>query len=385
VTLRRSSEHQFEVLEAIEGAARRRVLVYGSLPPHARDLDLVVHPDDSTPIATALRRSGCSNRGRQWVAFRGCEVTVVDLVPLARLRLPADEETALFAEATPLDGLSRVVEPSAHHVLLILARRLSNARVLTAKHRRRIDRVLADDTAAWDRALGRAGGWAAADALAHLQALHRSQAVRPRALRLPRRPRRTRLVALCGPDEARVSFHARALRDALERLDYDVVVERPRRLGAWDRAGAPALRGAAVALALWRPPARLAGRGSVVVYERYTLDYAIESSAGVALVRLLRFLAPRTLRTYLLDGPSDAAQPDVAGVFGARRLDLERPEGELCRELVEDVWSALERRTRLGSALRAARDRARRRRLDAGDDGRESTLRSCGDAGSPLR
>ena len=347
------------------------MLVYGSLPPHARDLDLVVHPDDSTPIATALRRSGYSNHGRQWVAFRGCEVTVVDLVPLARLGLPADEETALFAEATPLDGLSRVVEPSAHHVLLILARRLSNARVLTAKHRRRIDRVLADDTAAWDRALGRAGGWAAADALAHLQALHRSEAVRPRAARLHRRPRRTRLVALCGPDEVRVSFHARALRDALERLGYDAVVERPRGLGARDREGAAALRGGAAALELWRRPARLAGRGSIVVYERYTLDYAIASSAGAVRARLMRFLAPWPLRTYLLDRPADAEQPDAAsyptaaGVFGARRLDPERPEAELCRELVEDVWSALEGRTRIGSALRNARDRADRGRIRA--------------------
>jgi len=371
VTLRRSSEHQFEVLEAVDGAARRRVLVYGSLPPHARDLDLVVHPDDSTPIACALRRLGCSNRGRRWVAFRGCGVTVVDLVPLEGLALPADEANALFAEATPLDGLARVVEPSVHHVLLILARRLSGASALTEKHRRRIDRVLADDVAAWDRALERAGAWAAADALAHLQALHRAQAVRPRAPRLPRRPRRTRVVALCGPDEARVGFHARALRDALERLGYDAVVERPRGPGARDRAGAAARPGAAAALELWRQPARLAGRGSVVVYERYTLDYAIASSAGAVRARLMRFLAPWPLRTYLLDRPADAEQPDAAsyptaaGVFGARRLDPERPEAELCRELVEDVWSALEGRTRIGSALRNARDRADRGRIRA--------------------
>lgn len=368
---------QFDVLRAIDRAVHRRVLVYGSLPPHARDLDLVAQVDDYDAIGGALRGMECLNRGRQWVVFHDCAVTVVDVIPAATLALAAEEEGALFADATPLDRLSRVVEPSPHHALLILARRLERARGLSEKHRARIDRALARDHTAWEEARARAGTWQAGDALAHLEELYLRAHEQPVGRRFPRRPRRIRTIALSGADSERVRFHARALRDALERLGYDAVVERPRpvarvhgphgrprRAGGWS-AEANRVGWTAAAGELWWRSATLALRGRVVVYERHALDHAVALGGDAADARLMRFLAPRPLRTYLLDVPDDPSQPRTAAyrraasVFGARRLDSERPESELCREIFADVWSALDRRARPMSAVSGALRRVR--------------------------
>ena len=120
-------------LDVVDRAANGRVLVFGSLPPEGRDLDLLVRPAEESAIAAALNEAGFLNRDVQWVRFRGCEVDAVDLSPAASWALSNEEIAALFAEARPLDGTTHLAEPSAHHTLLILARKVSSGSELTEK------------------------------------------------------------------------------------------------------------------------------------------------------------------------------------------------------------------------------------------------------------
>jgi hypothetical protein len=396
MTLDRGRGGQLDVLRAIDGAVRHRVLVYGSLPPEARDLDLVVHPDDGAAIARALGRMGAIHRGTQSAVLRGCSVTVVDLIPVATLALPSEEEHALFAEATPLEGLVRVVEPSSHHALLILARRLKRARALQEKHRGRIARALNRDEAAWHRAKARATTWRAVDALAHLERLYSEAHERRPARRLPPRPRPTRWIAVCGADAGRVEFHARALHDALVRLGYDAVVERgaaPVRVKEQERPprGARALSARATwtreigsSAALWWRLAKRAGRGQVVISVVHVPDEAVSLPAEGTTVRLVRFLTRRPLRTYVLARNGARRHRGAATTSRVRVLDADRPEAELCRELFDDAWSALHRRSKVEEAIREARERVRR----AGNRARTrtpTTLRPCRDPDSRSR
>jgi hypothetical protein len=254
--------HHTELLRTIDAVLRSRAIIYGSLPPNARDIDLLVTTEDAAAIGRRLRGEGFEAWNRAFVAFRGCSVLVVELIPAGSLGLPADELNGLFAEALPLGPLAKVTEPAAHHTLLILARRLARDSVLRPKHRDRIDRALALDPGAWRRAREHAVPWAVESALTHLQALHRRGSVgRFHLLRRLRRPRRTRVIALAGVDSALTRSHADSLRDSLDRLGFHSLVERP---AAGSESGVGAL---ASAVSLWRPIWRQLGQGKVLIYE----------------------------------------------------------------------------------------------------------------------
>ena len=110
--------------ERIADMVDGRVVVAGSLPPFGADLDLLVRPAQAEALAAGLAAAGFERRGRVWARFADCEAEVVELAPVAALRLPADEVERLFEEATPLEALGRVCRPAPHHAILILSGRI---------------------------------------------------------------------------------------------------------------------------------------------------------------------------------------------------------------------------------------------------------------------
>ena len=342
--------------------------------------------------------------GDSWVVFRGCAACAVELLPAASLHLARGELEALFSEATPIDGFRRIVEPSPHHTLLTLARRLGRQRgPIDAKHRRRIARALERQPLAWDEARARADVWNCATPLARLAARYDSPDAHVSFSWHVPRPRRTRLITFSGAEGAETVAEAHALRDILDRLGYSVVVEQtrpPRPL--FPSANGPARRGhseqliqhsrqitwiadetraaaavAAATLKLWTMVLRHAGRGMVVISEWSALDVAAalrhtRPDATFA-TRLLRMLAPREAGCFLLDasrrpsvGPGENQRaPDALAAFyrieaprfGARTVDAATPDEERCEQIATDVWRVLSHHTVAGTFARVVKER----------------------------
>lgn len=213
------------VLSLMDGTVDERVLVFGSLPPEGRDLDLLVRPIEEGAIASALSEAGFLNRNEQWVRFHGCKVEVVDLVPATGWRLPEEELDALFQEARSLEGTSHLAEPSPHHSILILARKISEGSELTQKRRQRLERCIRSDPSAWEVAEDRAGLWHATESLQELR--HRFDGRRRRRVSLPK-PRPRILIALSGMDGSGKSTLARNLSEMLYTLGMPTEI-------AWNR------------------------------------------------------------------------------------------------------------------------------------------------------
>lgn len=370
-----------------------RVLVFGSLPPHARDLDLLVRPAAREAAERALAEAAFERRDSTWALFRDCSVCAVDLVATSDWHLPPEELEALFVDARPIDGLERLVRPAPQHALLILARA-----GFAEKRRRRLEAVLAEDPAAWERARERAGAWSAERQLAELYAAASGNPSR----RLPR-PRRGGVVTLSGVDGSGKSSQAQSLAHALEQLGYESVVEwtpiasnapvaamsdmtrRVLRAFRWlgpvgrlerhtaaggsilaREAGADrdSLRaiftvGWSAAIAImnaWshsRAVLGHVGRGRIVVYDRYTLDSIVIlrylwGGRGEARFQswLVQTLSPRPLCSFFLDVAPETAlarKQDQWDLRALRRLvalyrdeydslGVHRLDGELPRE-----------------------------------------------------
>ena len=230
--------------ELVDRALRSRALVYGSLPPEGRDLDLLLPPGEEAAVEAALTAAGFLRRGATWARFADCTVDLVELTGAAAWRLPLAELDALFAEGKPLDGLTRLVRPAPHHAVLILARRVAGeGGRLDVKRHARLDRALQEDPRAWERARARASAWGAHETLSRLQEVHAqgatdgpgAQRPSPRRPQSPR-PRRSRggVIALSGLDGAGKSTQALALRETLERLGYETTIAWTRII--WDDA-----------------------------------------------------------------------------------------------------------------------------------------------------
>ena len=239
------------LVERIDAAISGRVLLFGSLPPIARDLDLLVRPEQADELARSLEAAGFTRRGNTWARFDRCEVEVVDLVPATGWGLPPDELESLFEQAVPVGNAGNVVRPSPHHQLLILARRIARGDGrLDSKRRGRIDEALSEAPDAWLEAGRRTSLWGAETALASLEELHArgrkvSSVRRVRALTeryeaggnsgadarvkaikqvRPRRPRGA-VVSFSGLDGSGKTSQAKYLRESLQRLGYDAVIE----------------------------------------------------------------------------------------------------------------------------------------------------------------
>jgi hypothetical protein len=162
-----------EIAQKIDARLANGVLVFGSLPPRGRDLDLLARPPEHAIVAATLLEAGYSQREIQWACFRGGEVCAVELVPAERWHLPPRELGALFGEAEPLDGLPRFLVPAPHHLLLIAARRQLRVRgPLTDSSRQRLEEALSRDPQAWRIAWDRAPLWNARAALGVLARLY---------------------------------------------------------------------------------------------------------------------------------------------------------------------------------------------------------------------
>jgi thymidylate kinase len=339
----------------VDRALSDRVVVYGSLPPKGRDLDLLARPPEAHSIAEELTAAGLERLRGEWFAFADCTAAGIDVVPAADWGLPADELHALFEEARPIDGFKWLVRPSPAHTLLIVARV-----GFAEKRRDRVARALAEDPYAWDGAARRAAAWRQSRRLERLRAAYGAG---PR--RRPRRPRAVSVVAFSGLDGAGKSAQALELRTALRQLGRDAEViwmpfgnnpsvqalsasaRRALRLGGalgpigrLDRATAageslvavpatgarpstpPALVAhvwvgvvaLANALAHRRAVLRHAASGRVVIFDRYTLDSIVRlrflygHARDLRLQRwLIEALSPRAARSFLLDVPPAVA------------------------------------------------------------------------------
>jgi thymidylate kinase len=239
------------VLEVIDSAVATRVLLFGSLPPDARDLDVLARPSEEAAVGAELARRGFTGHHGTWVRFRSCGAEVVDLVGVAEWGLPPSELDTLFSEARPVAGTTHVTRPAPHHVLLIQARLLVHGDGrLGPKRRRRIAAAEAEDPDAWRRARERAPAWRAGRALEQLWAAHQryrrasplARAAARRELRAgravpvgraalrrlgtaSRRRHGAAVISLSGLDGSGKSSQAEALCRTLEQLGLAATVE----------------------------------------------------------------------------------------------------------------------------------------------------------------
>ncbi len=218
-----------------------------------------------------------------------------------------------------------------------------------------------------------------------------------------RKPARTQILAFSGLDGAGKSSQTQALASALERLGFQAAVEwapshalqlnfvaNPvrRMLRVGKRSTAPGavnpdlrpaelpavvahawltLQALATTVSLWRACLPHLGRGRIVVFDRYGLDYAVfmqyRHGAGRRFrfqTWLIRALSPRPRCAYLLDVSAETAiarkeeqyrvdelrhQSELyrkeAAAFGAARVDGELPHDDLCELIAQDVWRSL--------------------------------------------
>jgi thymidylate kinase len=256
-----AAEHEaVDVARIVDCGLRRRALVLGSLPPEGDDLDLVVRRPERVDAASTLAAHGFLKRGQrmsprrrwieQWARFRGASAFSVDLNPAERWSLPTVEVEALFDEGSPIEGMSHIVRPAPHHVLLLAARRLArHGGRVDSKRRRRIAGALAEDPDAWRIAHACAPMWGLERAMDLLEPAYSTDEPVPASPRarafaelvssgfgrwwaevVARRvrskiPRRTRVISISGLDGAGKSSQARALQETFDGLGVDVACE----------------------------------------------------------------------------------------------------------------------------------------------------------------
>ncbi|HEX2016111.1 MAG TPA: hypothetical protein VGN69_05400, partial [Solirubrobacteraceae bacterium] len=214
--------------QLVDSLISEPVLVFGSLPPGGRDLDLLVRPGARTELEAALPDHGFRGRRSEWVRFAGCDAQAIDVVASESWQLPEREQADLFAGARPIPGHQRLMRPGPAHVLLILARRWAREGTLGAKHHARVLSALEEEPGAWEQAQRRAPAWGVPKELADLR--RDTEAGGPPAA--GRRPLRHRLagrrrgllVTLSGLDGSGKSTQAEALHATLSRLGYPSVV-----------------------------------------------------------------------------------------------------------------------------------------------------------------
>jgi thymidylate kinase len=372
------------ILDVLDGAAHDRVLVYGSLPPAGRDLDLLVREPERRVFEYALEDAGYLQHGCVWVRFADGGATAVDLTPAVTWGLAAEELAALYSDAVLLDGRAHIACPSGHHALLILARR-AQRRPLGERQRRRLADADAD---AWAEARRRAAQWGVTE---QLDALARGDAPTPSRARAVahgvRVAARGNVICLSGLDGAGKSSQAALLRDALHVVGIDAKVEwRPfgqnptlgrvsrlgrhvlaalRRFSASDAEDARAAsdepllakpgdatqRSAAgrAALFAWttfvalanalhqrRTAAENALQGKFVIFDRYSLDSVVRLRYAYGDAERFRFqsfliraLSPKPRCAFFLDVPAETALGRKVDQWSLEDL---RRQAELYRE-----------------------------------------------------
>lgn len=249
------------VAELLDGAASGSVVVFGSLPPAARDLDLLVRPEEEVVMAQALRGAGFVVDGERWARFAGCSAVEVELLPARNLGVADAELESLFDESLPLSDFERLTAPAPHHrILLGAVLLLGRSGYLAPRHRERLARIVDEHPGAWAQAEARAPWWRAETRLKRLGRAIAGKSPPPhrRVLPLLRRVRATlrpRVIALSGIDGSGKSLQARALAETLGQLGLPAAVTwAPLANEAWlDRLARPVKRALRMVPGL-RPP-----------------------------------------------------------------------------------------------------------------------------------
>ena len=212
-------------------------MVFGSVPPDARDVDVVGRAAAIARIRTALEREGFTACRRRFAHLTDPSLAPVELVDVQQWGLPADERDRLFEEAEPIDGCRHLATPSPRHAVLLLARRNIERGGLDERRRARLPR----GSGATDAARAAEGAWGLTGAVDLLdrppgpRARARILAARAgggpqavaRAWRAVVRSKRKRgaVIALSGLDGSGKTTQAKLLTATLDRNGIESVTE----------------------------------------------------------------------------------------------------------------------------------------------------------------
>ncbi len=226
----------------IDGVVDAPVLVIGSAPPGARDLDLLAREHQFSRISSHLDGSGFVPWRSTWARFEPGAVLAVELFRADEWDLGSDgAHDALFTGASPLPGLEHLARPAPHVVLVLVARSLLRRRGrLAPSGRRRAVEASEAGAGTWDdardlarrlglsgalemlgRALARPAAWSLRQRVSELArvVVVGPAPTRPTLVRsLVPRLRRPVLVSLSGPDGSGKSTQAAQLQQTLGDL-----------------------------------------------------------------------------------------------------------------------------------------------------------------------
>ncbi len=209
----------------VDALLRAPAVVFGSLPPDGRDLDLLVAPDQLRDLEDALLREGWQRSGKTFARFGAGTAFAVDVVDVESWAPSPRVAVEVQKQAVALDGYTHLLAPADQHRLLILARRHAAGARIDARKRRLVETF---DDATWRAARTEAADWGLAGPLEQLrESLATGRESLPsRGLRpaLPGR-RGPLVIALSGLDGAGKSTHAELLRTALESLGHDASIQ----------------------------------------------------------------------------------------------------------------------------------------------------------------
>lgn len=222
--------------ELVDRSVDRRLIVFGSVPPDGRDLDLLVPDAGVQQLAATLSAAGFRSRQETWARFAGCGVEVIDVVAASSWRLPAGGTGAPVRRRRPA---RRLAAPGATR---------AGARAADlgteAGRQSRADRAPppGPDSGCTRGSARRMGaGWRAGPRVArprrpasslrdrHARARRDAPEARRQELRgagtlLPKRRRGT-IVAISGLDGSGKTTQAEALTATLRDLDHDAGVQ----------------------------------------------------------------------------------------------------------------------------------------------------------------
>ena len=201
----------------VDALLAQDALVYGSLPPAGRDLDLLLDGAELARVGPVLEQQGWVRRRSTWARFAGGTAFATDLRDLDAWAPTPEAARLLRAAALPIEGYAHLRAPAPHHQLLVLARRVAEGTRLDERKRARLATLTEAD---WDAAQTEAPQWGLAEAVPQLRvALDAPPAA------APARRGRGHVVALAGLDGAGKSTQGEHLRAALEALGYEVSLE----------------------------------------------------------------------------------------------------------------------------------------------------------------
>lgn len=142
-----------------------QAVVYGSLPPGGRDLDLLLADGDFEKLETTLEGIGYHRRSIGWVRARSRDLDIVDPARLTEMGLGPEASARLVAQSLAIPRLRNLRRPAPHHALLLAARRAARNGKVAPKLRSRMIEALREDPSAGELARSEAKLWAVEEAL----------------------------------------------------------------------------------------------------------------------------------------------------------------------------------------------------------------------------